>query len=204
MIDLEIAALACGLTNVVVHGINAWQSRIDHDSLPLHAASHQNGAMKAAEDPTVSQHAYWNRWIMGRVAEMLTKLDGVDDGNGQTLLDNTFFLYGNPDSRGFHSPYDAAVLVAGGQGKLRLGHYMDFRPRPLKFVNAATKCWAGRPYNHLLVTLFKAMGFAESEYQKFGQAGFGAYTGFDVSLGDWYKPYISQPNAPLPFLYTGS
>ena len=81
------------------------------------------------------------------------------------------------------------------------GYYVDYRPRPLRVVDSGQNLIAGRPYNSLLVTLFKAMGFAASEYQKFGRPGFGAYNGYNTSLAAHYAPFLAQPDEPLPFLY---
>jgi hypothetical protein len=140
---------------------------------------------------------------MDRMAEMMTKLDAIDDGAGKTLLDNSFVLYGNGESRGFHVFYDMPVVVGGGQGKLKMGYYIDYRPRPLKVVNSGQNLIAGRPYNNLLVTLFRAIGLPPAEYQKYGRPGFGAYNGYASSLGAHYAPFIGQPDEPLPFFFAG-
>jgi hypothetical protein len=206
MIDMEVAALACGLTNVVVHGINHFSSDPAATDEAHHTAAHQNEALGSNTEKDVSQHATYDRWVMTRVAEMLVKLDGTDDGNGKTLLDNTFFLYGNTDARGYHVFYDMPVLVAGGQGKLALGQYIDFRPQPFTRVDPVNPDpVAGRPYNNLLVTLLKGLGLGEADYQKFNKVGFGSYGNFDQKLKSHYDPFLkpSELNAPLPFLYRG-
>ena len=203
MIDLEVAALACGITNVVMHTVRQVNSSIEVNNEAVHSAAHNNGAKLAEEDKSVSQHAYYTRWVMTRVAELMTKLDAIDDGAGKTLLDNSFVLYGNGESRGFHTFYDMPVVIGGGQGKLKTGYYIDYRPRPLKVVDSGQNLIAGRPYNNLLVTLFKAMGFPAAEYQKFGQPGFGSYGGYNPSLASHYGPFLAQPDEALPFLYAG-
>jgi len=205
MIELEVAALACGLTSVITHSISQVSTEAQADGTAHHNAAHGNEANRSATEQDVSQHATYDRWVLTRVAEMLSKLDAVDDGNGQTLLDNTFFLYANSESRGFHTFYDMPVLVAGGQGKLNLGYYIDFRPQPLRVVDEGQRLIAGRPYNNLLITLFKAMGLETSDYQKFERVGFGTYENYSQDLKDHYAPFLTpdQVNAALPFLYKG-
>jgi Protein of unknown function (DUF1552) len=201
MIDLEVAALSCGLTDIVVHSIPTFSSDTSLGDVEHHRAAHRNGSLSSATEPDVSQHATYDRWVMGKVAEMLTKLDGVDDGDGYTLLDNTFFLFGNAESTGSHTFLDMPVVVAGGQDMLTLGKYIDFRPR----VEDTGRIRAGRPYNNLLVTLLQAMGLQPEDYQRFGKIGFGAYSNYSRTLIDHYAPYLTSAalNEPLPFLYRG-
>ena len=92
------------------------------------------------------------------------------------------------------------MIVAGGQGKLRLGEYIDLRPRP--FVESLRNTPLGRPYNQLLVTAFKALGLDQADYNKLGEPGFGVYSGSRYL--EHYMPFLG-PNAdlPLPYLYRG-
>jgi len=66
MIDLEVAALACGITNVVTHYVLHCSEKLDYDGEELHAAAHGNGARPAPSDPSVSAHAQYTRWVMDR------------------------------------------------------------------------------------------------------------------------------------------
>jgi hypothetical protein len=202
-IDLEIAALSCGLTRVAVHSIIQHDHEITPNEGEAHSAAH-NGRSRSEESGRASIEQWiLNRWSMERVAEYISRLDSTPDGDG-TLLDHTVFLYGNMESRGFHSFYDMPVIVAGAPHKLRLGEYIDYRPRPLRHHDPALDVYAGRPYNNLLVTVLKAMGLEESDYQRFGRPGFGVYDQFDAGrLSEHYRPFLLEPNAPLPFLYRG-
>jgi Protein of unknown function (DUF1552) len=194
-IDLEVAALACGMTRIVCH--NVLQVSTAADGTDVHLEAHTRN--KSTPDPAVSWHAVHNRWVMNKVAEFMSKLDSVQEGSG-TLLDDTIFLHGNADGHGFHIQMDMPVLVAGGGGKLRTGYYIDYRPRPLNVIEPINQLVAGRPYNHLLITLFKALGFAPDEYQRFGLPGFGIYDQFNTKLSSHYDPFMRSPNASLPFL----
>lgn len=210
MIDLEIAALACGLTNTVVHHIHQWDSNPKAAQNDYHSAAH-SGKAKQIEvtneaTPTKSLQSTFNRWSLDRVAEFVGKLNQIDDplNPGKKLLDTTICILGNTESRGFHVYYDMPVAIISGVPELQMGQYIDYRPRPHVVVNPATKLIAGVPYNNFLITLFKVFGITASEYQKFGQIGFGSYEGFAKSLSSHYSNHIkNKRNDPLPFLYKG-
>jgi hypothetical protein len=82
MIELEVAALSCGLTNIVVHAISQFTSDPSVGDEPHHSAAHQNGAKRSTTESGVSEHASYDGWVMSRVVEMIRKLDSVDDGGG--------------------------------------------------------------------------------------------------------------------------
>jgi hypothetical protein len=196
MIDMEVAALACGTTKTVMHAITQGAS---DGKLDLHGPAHAGPGPNNGVGQPVSKAAIHNSWQMARVAEFLKKLDAVTEADGSTLLDNTLFIYANEDGNGSHEHLDIPVIVAGGQGKIRTGYYMDFRPRP--FYTGTGKTPLGRPYNQLLVTAFKALGLAEADYQKFGQRGFGPYDVLPVANANHYTAALVDRDAPLPFLY---
>lgn len=196
--DLEIAALTCGLTKVITHSIVHHTDEALLNTGEAHSAAH-NGKSSTAESGRASVEQWvLNKWMMSQVASFMKKLDAVQEDNG-TLLDNTIFLYGNVESRGFHSFYDMPVLIAGGKEVLKTGYYVDYRPRPLKTFGNIT---AGRPYNNLPIALFRALGISSVDYEKFGKKGFGVYDKFDKArLTDHYKPFLGdQVTAPLPFV----
>lgn len=198
MIDLEVAALACGTTKIVMHCIVQGATSQDED---LHGPAHAGPGRNATLSDPVSRAAIHKRWQMTRVAEFLTKLDAVMEEDGTTLLDNTLFIYGNEDGDGSHKHVDLPVLVAGGQGRIRTGYYIDFRPRP--FYEGTWGRALGRPYNQLLVTAFRALGLEPAEYQRFGQRGFGPYDVAPDANAPHYAPFLKDPDATLPFLYNG-
>lgn len=196
--DLEVAALACGMTKIVCHAMLHYTSSTRNLDEPGHAEAHQQTPAKS--DPSVTQHAIHNKWVMTRVAALLEKLDAVSESDGSSLLDNTLFLYGNTEARGFHSQLDMPVLLAGARGKLRTGYYIDYRPRPLVTVNEPLRIIAGRPYNHLLTSVFKLLGIPPTEYQRFDTQGFGIYDQFERKLSSHYAPFLKDRSATLPYL----
>jgi hypothetical protein len=146
------------------------------------------------------------KYNMDLVAYFLTEMDRVSEPNGGTLLDNTFFLYGNEDGTGSHEHFDLPVIVAGAKGKIRTGQFIDYRSRPFFPLISREKqiINAGRPYNSMLVTAFQALDLSPQNYQKFGQAGFGRYDKPAVLAGSYYNQFLgARVNDPLPYLYTG-
>lgn len=199
--DLAISALSCGFTRVVSHSIIHHDTELVPNDPEAHSGAHNGKSRPEESGRDAIDQWVMNRWTMEQVARFIKKLDSVATDQG-TLLDDTVFVYGNVESRGFHLFYDMPVLVAGAPDKFQLGYYLDYRPYPLKLHNPALDVYAGRPYNHLLVTLLKAMGLEEADYEKFGGRGFGVYDRFDSkALSEHYQPYLADRNATLPFLY---
>lgn len=200
--DMEVAALACGLTNIVTHVVMQHNSEIVTNRPEAHSAAHGGISLQSQSNRTPVPQWEMNRWVMGQVAKFIKKLDAQPDVDG-SLLDNTVLLYGNWEARGYHSFYDMPVVVAGSPDRLAMGQYLDFRPRPLYLYGPAQEIYAGRPYNHLLTTIFKAIGLEPEEYERFGEKGVGIYDGYDLALSDHYKPYLQDRNATLPQFFLG-
>lgn len=204
-IDLAVAALACDATRIVSYVIAAWTYTSTDLASGLHDSAHGNPEINRTH----------NLWVADRMAELMTKMDQIEEANGKTLLDNSIVYYGNCAAQGNHGHCDAPVLVGGSAGgRLRTGEYIDYRQRP--FVNLPNEYTvndpslkAGRPYNDLLVTFFKAFGLQPQQWQRLGQtSGFGEYTirqhsTRGVELGNIYAEYLDgDRNTGLPYYLT--
>lgn len=63
-----------------------------------------------------------DRWNVGEFAKLLGLLDGYQEQDGTTLLDNTVVLYTNEFSHGQgHTTGDLPMIIAGGAGYFQLG-----------------------------------------------------------------------------------
>jgi hypothetical protein len=63
-----------------------------------------------------------DRWNIGEFAKLLGLLDGYQEQDGTTLLDNTVVLYTNEFSHGQgHTTGDLPMIIAGGAGYFQLG-----------------------------------------------------------------------------------
>jgi uncharacterized protein DUF1552 len=66
-----------------------------------------------------------DRWNMAELAKLLGLLDGYQEQDGTTLLDNTVVLYTNEFSHGQgHTTGDLPMIIAGGAGYFKLGQSM--------------------------------------------------------------------------------
>lgn len=63
-----------------------------------------------------------DRWNVAEFAKLLSLLDGYQEQDGTTLLDNTVVLYTNEFSHGQgHTTGDLPMVIAGGAGYFKLG-----------------------------------------------------------------------------------
>ncbi|MFM2418587.1 MAG: hypothetical protein RL385_3310 [Pseudomonadota bacterium] len=204
MFRLEAAALACGVTRIVMHSITHFDDNPTLDQGVWHNYAHGHQLVPGSD---ITYLATYAKWSMELVAYFMGLLDSLKDATGNTVLDESVFVYGNEDGSGGHQHYDLPVLVAGAKGLLNLGHLVDYRPYPLMpmYANNTEKLFTGRPYNGLLVTLFKALGLEPAEYQKFGQLGFGRYDQYRKDLEMNYAPFLgARVNDALPVIFPGA
>lgn len=109
-----------------------------------------------------------DRWNMGEFAKLLALLDGYDEGDGRTLLDNTVTLYTNEFSDGQgHTTGDLPIMIVGGGGYFKLGQSILARG------SEAAVAGVGRGEgnsNKLLCTVLNAVGVPTSAFSD-GPAG---------------------------------
>ncbi len=199
-ISLVVQALACQRTNVVclnyagsddvIPGAGAW-----HDI--THGAA--GDAFK------------YEAFVAERVAKLVTQLQGTTDVDGRTLLDNTVVVWvGELGDHNGHTCLDLPVMTFGGSNLgLRTGLLLDYRKRNPANTSGEGPLWYahyyslgnqsqqerrafGRPYNDLLVTLFRALGVSPATYHaanldsKYGSVG--AFGRPDVGFGEYGYP----------------
>lgn len=180
-IDIMVAAIRCDLT--CIGTISLGESRT-YNWLPNQLSHHHS--MSHSDGDAAPGLTAINQWWAGKFAELLNKLDVIEDpATGRTYLDNSLVYWSNEQtSHGVlnHRLLDMPVLLAGGAGTLITGRYVDYR-RPGN-VDQFSGVIRGRVYNQLLVTILQAMGLTPAEYEEGGVAGFGEYanrTGYDTS-----------------------
>jgi len=206
LIDLTVAALRCGLTNIV----NLY---FDPDSLltgPLHGV--ENGHHAASHDPGAVVAVYNAvKWSTRHLSMLLLRLDAERDGNtGKSMLDASLVFFNNEigNQQGQsglrligdinHHGLDAQVLLAGScGGVLRMGDLLDFgteyrRPRYTSQIGTA--------YNRVLITCMLAMGLTPQDWEQNGQPGYGDLRGVDPLLSPPDKTVVGDMRAMLPGL----
>lgn len=149
-IDLIVAALACGLTQVAAYALYELGADLT-DGGSMHAG-HHNGS------PTFRAGMEWRSKM---VAHFVARLAAVSDTDGSRLLDNSVLYWGQEYAGFGHKISNYSCLLAGkAGGALETGVHLDA---------------GGRPIGNVLVTIMKALGLSTSEIEVSGSPGFGDY-----------------------------
>jgi hypothetical protein len=130
--DLIVAAFQANMTRIVSYMMAAEVSNQSyaHIGVPeaFHPLSHHADNKAAME-----KLARVQRYHTSVFADFLTKLAGVPDGDGGSILDNSIFLYGsNMSNSNVHNNFPLPTLVFGGGAGSLAGHqhlrYPDHTP----------------------------------------------------------------------------
>jgi hypothetical protein len=165
VIDLQLqlmaSALACDLTRFA----SLQYCFGDNDGFPypwLGITEGHHDLTHAGDDDTAS----WDKvtkihtWYSEQFARLLDLLDGVQEANGKTLLDNSFVVWGSELGKGnTHSFHSTPFVVAGGASSaFATGRYLEFGEK--------------LDHNRLLVSICHAFGLGQID--KFGNTDVGS------------------------------
>lgn len=149
--DMLIAAMSCGLTNVgsLMWGTAPYGNKFSFlggADTGYHTLSHEPASNNSAQNKL----ELIARFYVEQFAYLLQRLADIPEGDG-TMLDNTVVLWttevGNPDS---HTHDDMPIIVAGGAGGyFQTGRFLDF---------------GGVPNNQLFVSICHAMGLNDTQF----------------------------------------
>lgn len=140
--DLITLALSCGVTRVasLQYANSVTDRRIPNvnPSVNLHGVMHTG---------TRAEKVAINRYFVGLVAQVLTKLDAVKRSDGTSLLDETLVVWGSEMAIGNHLKDPVPFILAGGS---RPGEGFFHQGRVLEAAGART--------TRLLVSAMHAFG----------------------------------------------
>jgi hypothetical protein len=160
MNDLMVLAMQCELTQLITFMLGNAVSNRAYPFLGIpeahHELSHHNG------DPAkIAKLELIDKWEIEQLADLLTKMDAVQEANGTTLLDNAaVFLSSDVSDGSTHAHTDLPVLVAGtAGGKLKSGRHVRYPGDP--------------PIANLFATILTALGVPTPT---FGDDGTGILT----------------------------
>jgi hypothetical protein len=125
MNDLIVMALQCDVTRILTYMLDnsrsdlvySWVQRRDYEkagatvggtATSYHESQHQTG--------TSPDFASITRWHIEAVADLLTKMDAVQEASGGTLLDNSLVMFGSDMHHGDHAAFDLPLLLFGSGG----------------------------------------------------------------------------------------
>lgn len=150
--DLLITALQIGMTNVgtLMVGPERWTTPTNWEGILDKPHSHH--AMTHAPHVHLDNLLKLDRWHVSAFARMLEIMDGIEEANGTTLLDNTILTLGAGMGDGTTHQYnDLPVVVAGGGGgTLKLGKHIHCEP--------------GTPLANLWLTQLQCLGIDRERY----------------------------------------
>lgn len=129
MNDLIVMALQCDVTRIITYMLDnsrsdlvySWVQRRDYENggaaiggtaTAYHESQHQAG--------TSADFASITRWHIEGVADLLKKMDAIQEPSGGTMLDNSLVLYCSDMHHGDHAAFDLPILLFGsGSGVFR-------------------------------------------------------------------------------------
>jgi hypothetical protein len=126
MLDVLALALRCDATRIATYSMDYGFGNKNFSFLGQGNFNHHNLSHSGTEPATIAAHKAIVRWYMDRIAELLGKLDAIDEG-GVTLLDNSVIFIGSDVGDPWpHSHQDLTAMVAGGgAGALGPGRLID-------------------------------------------------------------------------------
>jgi hypothetical protein len=164
MLDVLVLALQTDTTRVATfmsaHGFSRQNfTFLDGVKNDHHGMSHHKN-----QDALVKEYTTVSRWYAQQVQYLLTKMRGIDEGNG-SLLDHSIVLYGSEmkDGNGHIKEDLPLVLVGKGQGRVKTGQHLAFEK--------------GTPLANLHLTIAQQFG---AEISRFNNASTGTLTGLFV------------------------
>jgi hypothetical protein len=134
MLDIIALAFQCDLTRIISFmtypgGATFYKAYdwVKYEEQPItesfHTISHHGG------DPAkLGKIEAINRWELEVFGGLLSRLKGVEEANGSTLLDNSIVFFSSECSDGdTHSMDNLPIIVAGGgQGSIKPGRHLKF------------------------------------------------------------------------------
>ncbi|MBL4683545.1 MAG: DUF1552 domain-containing protein [Nannocystaceae bacterium] len=154
-IDILVESMACGITNVGSLMIRRGEN--DNQPYPFLGDDQLHHATTHAANNDTEARAWMTTvytWYAEMLAYLAVRLDGIEDPEGGTMLDNTIILWGTEIAQGNnHSWSDMPfVMVGGGGGTVRTERYHQFN---------------GESHCQLLVSCCNAMGLNIDEFGGF-------------------------------------
>lgn len=194
MNDVVVAAMACDTCRVVTMNIGETFSDFVGDW-------HQDVAHQANVDAAKHEliFAGHRRFFEDVFVDLVSKLDGLTDPNGGTVLDHSLVQWTQESGTVTHDPIEMTVVTAGAaDGFFSTGHYCDYRnlQKPAAVANASqlVNSHVGLIYNQWLGNVLQAMGLSPATYESGGHGGYGLV---QMSTESWYGGYNKYGAAEL-------
>jgi hypothetical protein len=214
--DVVAAAFQCGASRIGVLGWGETASYSDYPGMDWHHEVAHLWFMDPAQGWLLqSYQAVFEQAFLYLAA----KLDGMDDGGGKSVLDNSLLVWSQESGMETHTSTGVQVVTFGGAaGWLNTGLYCDYRNHAsssISFWDDAMGEVAGAPkgytldqslqsfvtypgllYEQWLATAAQAMSVKPSEFELWKDASnnveHGIGTPYLMSLDTWYEQQLVQ------------
>ena len=187
MTNIALAAIQCGLTNIVSINVNSgWipqtSTGTPHIDAPgqWHAAAHSwNSNM---DNSNMMMLYRINKWIADSVFYRLAdELNQMPDANGASILDNSLVYWGHETGFAHNTVSVPAVTAGGPGGYFNTGRYYDYINYGYSggtFGFDGGFQVPGIAHNRFLVAMLQSMGVPQSEYEQHnrGEQGYGSHS----------------------------
>lgn len=202
MNEVIAAAIICDTSRIAVMNVYEDFSTYSGD---WHAdVAHHSGEPDAVKQQIIlagHQLTFSNVFL-----DLCARLD-VDDGTGQTFLDNSLVVWSQESGEYTHSGQGMPVVTAGSAGGFfSTGNYCDYRNPayvmdPGQQGNTGVQIFGGLLWQQWLGTALQAMGLDRADYEKNGLGGYPGpikYTG--PGFVKYYDAAWNVAGEVLPYL----
>jgi hypothetical protein len=165
-VDLMALAFQCDLTRAITFMLGNGTSNNDYNFLIGSSTPHHGTSHHTNDKARLAKLTKIGAWEVGQAAALLTKLDGVMEADGKSVLDHTtFYLSSDIGDGNAHNHWDMPVLVAGGaSGKLKIdGRHVSYTPKmtfPRPLVGPRSETHTGRVF----ISMLNAHGMMQSTF----------------------------------------
>ncbi|HEY5376067.1 MAG TPA: DUF1552 domain-containing protein [Polyangiaceae bacterium] len=222
--DVVAAAFACGASRIGVLGFGDTAGFSDYSGTDWH----HDVAHQWYQDPPQGFLVQSYQGLFEQVFVYLAaKLEQLDAGNGQTVLDNSLLVWSQESGMETHGSYGVPVVTFGGAaGSMNSGLYCDYRQNGqsgavMSLAQAAGGMgsakmssyvtYPGMLYEQWLASAIQLMGVPKSEFELWkdssgnlehgvGTPYLGADKPYAAHYGSLASSYFQNASNLLPFL----
>lgn len=209
-LDVMLIAMTCDTCRVGTVSSDILMNYVGADyHQDVAHRSHQSTPEAPLEDVDAQAHIRdgSQRYFEEVFVRLISRMDAIDDGDGQTLLDSSLVAWTQESGIRTHDNIDWPVILAGGAaGTLRTGSYCDYRNvnGPVIYQGSNDETRPGLMLMQYHGTLLQAMGLDPSSYEEGAYGGYGPMIDYSGDSwfpnGLWTEPVKQAAHDWLPFL----
>jgi hypothetical protein len=159
MFELAALAFQCDVTRVMTFMVGRSTSHEDFSFLTGSTSEHHDTSHHVGNATKLAKLRQIGRWELEHYAKFLTRVDGMMEADGKTVLDNMAAYFSSEVADGnSHNKFDMPVLLAGNLGgKLKTGGY-HFMYTPITFPRQTVGPSGGPHTGKVFISFANAFG----------------------------------------------